>query len=45
MRAFVFLAKFIIAKYLKQDVDDNLTGVIKICSVNVFKLKMVAKSG
>ena len=32
MRAFVFLAKFIIAKYLKQEVNDNLSICLDECS-------------
>ena len=31
-RAFVFLAKFTIAKYLKQEVDDNLRVCVDECS-------------
>ena len=33
MRAFFFLAKFIISKYLKQEVDDDLSICVDECSL------------
>ena len=47
-RAFVFLAKFTIAKYLKQEVDDNLRVCVDECSPCVIfiteDIKMWSKS-
>ena len=38
MRAFVFLAKFIIAKYLKQEVDGNVSVCVdehSLCGLSI----------
>ena len=51
-RAFVFLAKFIITKYLKQEVDDDLTvcvdehspcGLYITGDIKIYQYKMIKK--
>ena len=53
MRAFVFLAKFIVAKYLKQEVTDNLSICLDKCSpcglsvtrdIKIFQYHMICQS-